>query len=167
MRKITIGITIFVVLVAITCFAAFKLIDNSSRFTAVIMSVHGDYVIVEPVTGEAILRSGDRIGFSTGRLDDIGAAAGDTVNVKYTGFVQETYPAQIDAVRWSIIKKSTVTTYSPPSIPHLADLTAMKQCFARHQAPTFNAYCIDTVITANRARLAKQSSISLLTLRGG
>ena len=111
----TIGIAAFVVLATIASFVTIKAIDGSSRFTAVILSIHGNSVVVEPVAGEAILLSADRIYFGTGNLDDIGADVGDTITIKFKGFVRETYPAQIDAVRWSIVKKASANAYSPPN----------------------------------------------------
>lgn len=113
MRKITIGVTIFVVLTAVACLVAVKVMDKAYQLTAVIISINGDYVIVEPVEGETI--STDRIGFSKKKLDDIGAAAGDTVAIKHKGYVLEIYPGQIEAVSWKMVKKKPMSVLFAPS----------------------------------------------------
>lgn len=71
-------------------------------FSAVIIEINGDTVTVEPLEGEDILRSADRITFSSESLDDIGASVGDTVTVIYIGEIMETYPASVRAVSWGM-----------------------------------------------------------------
>jgi hypothetical protein len=69
-------------------------------FTAQILQILDNSVIVEPLAGESVLNTADRILFVTKGLDDIGAAVGDIVTVTYTGDISETYPARITAVWW-------------------------------------------------------------------
>jgi hypothetical protein len=69
-------------------------------FTAKVLQILDNSVVVEPLAGESVLNTADRISFSTKGLDDIGAAVGDVVNVTYTGDITETYPARVTAVWW-------------------------------------------------------------------
>jgi len=84
-------------------------------FQAKILQLNGNAVTVEPLEGEDILRSSDRITFNRSGLDDIGVSVGDTINILYVGGVRESYPAQIDARSWSLLETSSVlyATYEP------------------------------------------------------
>jgi hypothetical protein len=83
-------------------------IDNIgiSKFNAKIIQINGNSVTVEPMVGEDILRSGDRLCFSSANLDKMDITIGDIVSITYTGTVRETYPGQIDVIRWSLLEKS-------------------------------------------------------------
>jgi hypothetical protein len=81
-------------------------------FQAKILQIDGNTVTVEPLEGEDILRSSDRITFSKSELDDISVSVGDIVNILYIGGVRESYPAQITARSWSFMSKS-YATYEP------------------------------------------------------
>jgi len=103
-----------VVLAVLSGFAAVLLFAACSKgggdeanFNARILEMHENSVLVEPLNGENIRRSSDKISFSTKGLDDIGASVGDTVTVTYTGGVMESYPAQIRAVSWSMYQKAS------------------------------------------------------------
>ena len=74
---------------------------DERSFLATIVEISGNTVIVEPLEGEDILHSADRITFSTNDLDEINASVGDIVNILYTGEVAESYPAQVNAVSWT------------------------------------------------------------------
>jgi hypothetical protein len=76
------------------------------EMTAVIIELRGGTALVEPVENDSALASSDRISFSTSALDDIGAQVGDTVRILYSGEIMESYPAQIIAAGWSIVKKA-------------------------------------------------------------
>jgi hypothetical protein len=90
-------LTIILLGVLVSCSA-----DNViNSFKATILEINGDTVMVRPLAGEEILRSSDKITFV--KPDEIGASVDDTVIVKYKGHVRETYPAQVDAISWSII----------------------------------------------------------------
>jgi hypothetical protein len=69
-------------------------------FTAKVLQILENSVVVEPLAGKSVLNTADRISFVTKGLDDIGAAVGDVVTVAYTGVLTETYPARITAVWW-------------------------------------------------------------------
>ena len=72
--------------------------EREISFAAVITALDGGSVLVEPLEGEDIRKSADRISFSREDLEDIGEKTGDTVLVTYAGDVMESYPAQIRAV---------------------------------------------------------------------
>ena len=80
--------------------------DKIPTFNAKILEIYSNSVLVEPLEGEDILRSSNRITFRTDRLDKIGVSVNDIVTIQYTGVVMESYPAQIIPVIWSIYKKS-------------------------------------------------------------
>ena len=70
-----------------------------SVFTAVVLEVHERYILVEPLEGEEIRRTADRITVSTGELEDLPELeAGDLVVVAFGGGVMESYPAQLGEV---------------------------------------------------------------------
>ena len=76
--------------------------DGSFKFNATILEIHSTYVLVEPLAGQAILRSSDRITFTSGHLNKIDASVGDVVTIQYNGYVMESYPARIIAISWSL-----------------------------------------------------------------
>ena len=68
-------------------------------FMASVLEVHEGYLLVEPLEGEAVRGSADRITVSTGQLEDLPALeAGDVVTVAFDGVVMESYPAQLGEV---------------------------------------------------------------------
>ena len=71
-------------------------------FTAKIIEKNGNTVTAEPVTDRDKNRVGERVSFSVGSLDDIGAEVGTRVEVTYTGGVAESYPTQVNAVSWKL-----------------------------------------------------------------
>jgi len=79
---------------------------GAPMFNAKILEINGDSVIVEPVDGEDILRSCDRLCFSSINLAKLDIAIGDIVSITYNGAVRETYPGQIDVIKWSLHEKS-------------------------------------------------------------
>lgn len=73
-------------------------LDRES-FNAAVLEIHDGWLLVEPLEGEAIRASADRVEVPTGNLPDLPALAeGDLVAVTYTGTVQESYPARITGV---------------------------------------------------------------------
>ena len=68
-------------------------------FTAKVLEVHDAYLLVEPLEGESIRASADRVMVPTGELSVLPALSeGDMVTIAYTGDVEETYPVQITGV---------------------------------------------------------------------
>jgi len=72
-------------------------------FSATVVELSDDYVVVQPLSDQAEAASSDRISFSIRGFAQIGAQVNALVQVSYTGYIRETYPAQIDAVSWSLI----------------------------------------------------------------
>ena len=78
-----------------------RVIDDDGSFNAKILEISDTYVIVEPLEGEDILRSSNRITFLTWNLNKIDVSVWDVVTIRYEGGVRESYPAQITATSWS------------------------------------------------------------------
>lgn len=76
--------------------------ENAYTFYASILEVNDTNVLVAPLTDSELLRSSDRLSFGTTELEKIDVAAGDVVQIAYTGDVMETDPAQIKATSWQI-----------------------------------------------------------------
>ena len=72
------------------------------RFVATVLEINGNTVMVQPVEGEEELLSSDKITLNTANLGDIGAKVGGEVEIYYTGGIMETYPAQINAIQWTL-----------------------------------------------------------------
>ena len=72
------------------------------KFVATVIEINGNSVTVEPVIGEDELQSSDRISVNTASLGDIGAEIGSDVEIYYTGGIMESYPAQINATKWTL-----------------------------------------------------------------
>jgi hypothetical protein len=69
-------------------------------FTATIVELDGDHALLEPVEENLC----DRISINTAKLADIGAEVGCQVKVSYMGGIMESYPAQVRAVKWELVK---------------------------------------------------------------
>ena len=78
--------------------------DSTPHFTGVILEMTGDSVLAAAAEENAICASGDLISFSVAELPDIGAKIGDTVRVECMGDVMTSYPAQVIATGWSLVK---------------------------------------------------------------
>lgn len=76
-----------------------------AHFQAVVLELLDDGVVVEPLAGERLRDTADRVAFRTGGLAPLVVEIGDTVVVWYEGAVRETYPAGVDAVEWEISEK--------------------------------------------------------------
>ena len=74
------------------------------KFVATILELDGAFALVQPVEGEDELRSADKIHLGIADLGDIGAQVGSEVEIYYTGGIMESYPAQINAVKWEMAK---------------------------------------------------------------
>lgn len=90
---------------------------TTAEFTATVLEFGENHAIVMPVEGEDILRSSDKISFSISGLLDIGAQPGDIISVAYSGEVMESYPAQIVAQSWSLVKKAEQENNMPNAEP--------------------------------------------------
>ena len=78
--------------------------EGTQFFNAEILTIKRNpyYAIVKPLEGEAILAIADQIFFDTYNLGDGGFQVGDYITVQYTGIVNKSYPAGIEAVSWSV-----------------------------------------------------------------
>ena len=72
------------------------------KFVATVIEISENSVLVEPVVGEEELQSSHKISVNTASLGDIGAEVGSDVEIYYTGGIMETYPAQINAIKWTL-----------------------------------------------------------------
>ncbi len=84
----------------------------TQHMTAVIIERFDTSVIVAPLEDENERLSADRITFGTAALEDIDAAVGSVVEVTYRGGIMESYPAQIDAVSWTLATDLRELTYT-------------------------------------------------------
>ena len=74
------------------------------KFVATILELDSSSALVQPAEGEDELRSADKIHLGIADLGDIGAQVGSEVEIHYTGGIMESYPAQINAVKWEMAK---------------------------------------------------------------
>lgn len=79
--------------------------ENNPTFFAKVIESASNYIIVEPFENEEIRKSSDKIYISLGENNDCLYVVGTNIKVTYTGFIRETYPAQIDVI--NIELKST------------------------------------------------------------
>lgn len=80
--------------------------DNDyPTFFARVIEGDSNYILVEPFENEEIRKSADRLYISLGEHNDCLYELGTNIKITYTGFIKETYPAQIDAVNIEV--KST------------------------------------------------------------
>ena len=63
-------------------------------------AMDGDHALLEPLDQKLC----DRISINTAKLADIGAEAGCQVKVSYMGGIMESYPAQVRAIKWELVK---------------------------------------------------------------
>lgn len=68
-------------------------------FTATVLELGDGYLLVEPVAGDAMLATADRIQVSLdGAVLPDGVAEGAVVEITFDGLIRESYPAQISGV---------------------------------------------------------------------
>ena len=109
MRKITALILLSALLLINTsCSFTFTVTPSAPEYiiNAKILEINGNIILIEPLPGEDALRSSDRIMFVSGDIANNNAAVGDIITVTYDGTIKESYPAQIDAIKWEISQKS-------------------------------------------------------------
>ena len=81
--------------------------ENNPTFFAKVIESDSNYIIVEPFENEEIRKTSDKFYISLGENNDCLYVVGTSIKVTYTGFIRETYPAQIDVT--NIELKSTDT----------------------------------------------------------
>lgn len=72
------------------------------KFSATILEINRDSVLVEPNEGEPERLSSDKIFIMTTHLEKINVEVGSVVQITYQGGIMESYPAQIVATSWSL-----------------------------------------------------------------
>lgn len=71
-------------------------------FIAEIIEINSSSAVVTPVSGDGSDSLGDKVSFGISSLQDIGAKVGDIIKVTYTGWVMESYPSMVNAVKWEM-----------------------------------------------------------------
>ena len=94
------------------------------KFVATVVELNATSALVQPAFGENELRSSDRISCGITQLGDIGAQVGSNVEIWYKGGIMESYPAQIQAIKWSLSADLRHTEYTQQ---WLSKETAVKQ----------------------------------------
>ena len=75
--------------------------DVECYFTAEVLEIDENSVLVEPLTGDNI--SGiDKVAFNTANLPKLDIKVGSKIKVTYNGQVMYSYPAQINALSWQL-----------------------------------------------------------------
>lgn len=74
-------------------------INGTATFQAVILEIHDNYYLVEPIEGSAELNSADQIMVPmTGTILSPEPEVGDILEIVYDGAIAESYPAKITNV---------------------------------------------------------------------
>ena len=74
-------------------------VSNGKIAVPKVLEVDEKCVLVAPLEGEAELRSSDKIYVSVWKLKQIPEIkAGNILEIRYDGMIQETYPAQINGI---------------------------------------------------------------------
>ena len=69
-----------------------------TTFHAAVLEVHDGWLLVEPLEGEDILSSADRVMVSLAGVEEVpDLEAGEEIAVTFDGMIRESYPAQITA----------------------------------------------------------------------
>lgn len=110
MRKIVFAVIgLFLILGLLACGYDKNDIYTAS-FRGRITELNDSYIIVEPLEGESIRRSADRISIGTGKvlefIPDI-LPVGTLIEIVYDGNINETYPAQINVLGFKTIMENT------------------------------------------------------------
>ena len=112
------------------------------KLVATILELDSSSALVQPVEGEDELSSADKIHLGIADLGDIGAQVGSEVEIYYTGGIMESYPAQINAVKWELAKthrnkafteewldKETAEKYDNNIFNHIVITEIYSNCF--------------------------------------
>ncbi|MDR1803361.1 MAG: hypothetical protein LBQ94_07105 [Treponema sp.] len=100
-----------------------QFIDDGGSFDAKVLEIResfvdDNYVLVEPLEGEAIRGIADRISFVGRFFSYTGISVGDYITIRYDGFVMKSYPAQIVATGWSLLQTNPGTGGGDPVPTH-------------------------------------------------
>ena len=118
-----------------------KYIEPTVRtVTATVLEINEDTVVVQPIKSEEELHGTDRISFSKEHMANIDPAVGSDVDIDYIGDIVETYPVQIQALRW---RMATDLRHREYTEQWLSPETA-KQYF-EHHGPAFTDITITEI----------------------
>ena len=109
-------------------------------FTAMVVEISGDHVLVAPLEGEDERRSSDLISFSSKGLNGLEIDVGSVLSLTYNGMIRESYPAQIDVDRWELeeirapfpvqwLDKETAEKYDNNIFDHIVITAIYEDCF--------------------------------------
>jgi len=76
--------------------------EEGPSFFGKVIESKSTYIMVEPNEGEEERKSSDKFYISLGENNDALYEVGTNVKITYTGFIRESYPAQIDAINIEI-----------------------------------------------------------------
>ena len=104
MKKILSMILAAVLCMSMAACAPKEVKPTQETFIAKILQISGNAVVVEPVEGEPERRSADQISFNKADLEQIGELVGSMVEITYDGQILESFPAQINATKWELVR---------------------------------------------------------------
>ena len=97
------------ILAALCCVAVFSLSGCKSEKAVLhgtVVEINGDIMLVKPDEGTEEAKSADRFSVSAASLtDEEKPAVGDSVEITYSGYIREVYPADLDGVESITVKK--------------------------------------------------------------
>ncbi len=79
---------------------------DATTLRATVLEIYSSSVLVSPLAEGNQVSICDKITFGTASLEDIEVNVGDVVDVRYTGDIMESYPAQIRAVSWTLVAEA-------------------------------------------------------------
>lgn len=79
-------------------------VEAATSFKATVLEINEKSVLVAPFGEENDISGVDKIAFSTTNLPKLYIKVGSKIKVGYNGQVMYSYPAQINALSWQLIK---------------------------------------------------------------
>ena len=100
---------VWIILIAVVVLAAVAVLfllpgKEKAQFEATILEINGNSVLVELDEASAAQYGSDKISFGTADLEKLEVQVGSRVKVTFNGEVMESYPAQIVANSWELLK---------------------------------------------------------------
>ena len=100
-----------------------QFINDGGSFNAKILEIResfvdDNFVLVEPLEGEAIRSIADRVSFVNRFFNKTGVSVGDYITIHYDGYVMKSYPAQIVLTGWSLLQANPGTGGDDPVPTH-------------------------------------------------
>lgn len=79
--------------------------EEQFYFYGKVIESNSNSIIVEPNEGENERKSSDKISIGLGKENDVIYSVGTQVKITYSGYIMETYPAQINASKIELVSK--------------------------------------------------------------